>query len=144
MQLGLDVESIIGRAYPGFIFGRRNSAGLLLVNFSITSLQCFGPWRALWVILVFFNNETQRIIWETLLRSKNLCALTTQACISIKTNRPNNVVGTPSALYLLFDIQQQPYLFYGIGNFRLIKMSNNLLPLISTLQSKNFKIFTET
>jgi hypothetical protein len=33
LQLGLDVEAIIGCAYPGFGFGGRNSAGLLLVNF---------------------------------------------------------------------------------------------------------------
>lgn len=33
VQLGLDVEAIIGSAYPGFGFGGRNSAGLLLVNF---------------------------------------------------------------------------------------------------------------
>lgn len=26
VQLGLDVETIIGGAYPGFIFGGRNSA----------------------------------------------------------------------------------------------------------------------
>jgi hypothetical protein len=33
LQLGLDVEAIIGYAYPGFGFGGRNSARLLLVNF---------------------------------------------------------------------------------------------------------------
>jgi hypothetical protein len=33
LQLGLDVEAIIGCAYPGFGFGGRNAAGLLLVNF---------------------------------------------------------------------------------------------------------------
>jgi hypothetical protein len=33
LQLGLDVEAIIGSAYPSFGFGGRNSAGLLLVNF---------------------------------------------------------------------------------------------------------------
>ena len=33
VQLGLDVVAIIGSAYPGFGFGGRNSAGLLLVNF---------------------------------------------------------------------------------------------------------------
>jgi hypothetical protein len=33
LQLGLDVEAIIGCTYPGFGFGGRNSAGLLLVNF---------------------------------------------------------------------------------------------------------------
>jgi hypothetical protein len=33
VQLGHDVESIIGNAYPGFGFGGRNAAGLLLVNF---------------------------------------------------------------------------------------------------------------
>jgi hypothetical protein len=33
LQLGLDVESIIGCAYPGFGFGGRNSAELLLFNF---------------------------------------------------------------------------------------------------------------
>jgi hypothetical protein len=33
LQLGLDVETIIGSAYPSFGFGGRNSAGLLLVNF---------------------------------------------------------------------------------------------------------------
>jgi hypothetical protein len=33
LQLGLDIEAIIGCAYPGFGFGRRNSAGLLLINF---------------------------------------------------------------------------------------------------------------
>jgi hypothetical protein len=33
LQLGLDVEAMIGSAYPGFGFGGRNSAGLLLVNF---------------------------------------------------------------------------------------------------------------
>jgi hypothetical protein len=33
LQLGLDVEAIIGCAYPSFGFGGRNSAGLLLVNF---------------------------------------------------------------------------------------------------------------
>jgi len=27
VQLGHDVETIIGSAYPGFIFGGRNSAG---------------------------------------------------------------------------------------------------------------------
>jgi len=27
VQLGLDVEAIIGSAYPGFSFGGRNSAG---------------------------------------------------------------------------------------------------------------------
>jgi hypothetical protein len=34
VQLGLDVEAIIGSAYPGFGFGGRNSAGLLFVDFS--------------------------------------------------------------------------------------------------------------
>jgi len=33
VQLGLDVETIIGSTYPSFIFGGRNSAGLLLGNF---------------------------------------------------------------------------------------------------------------
>jgi len=33
VQLGLDVEAIISSAYPGFGFGGRNSAELLLVNF---------------------------------------------------------------------------------------------------------------
>jgi hypothetical protein len=33
VQLGLDVETIIGCAYPDFGFGGRTSAGLLLVNF---------------------------------------------------------------------------------------------------------------
>jgi hypothetical protein len=33
VQLGRDIEAIIGSAYPGFGFGGRNSAGLLLVNF---------------------------------------------------------------------------------------------------------------
>ena len=33
VQLGHDVEAIISNAYPGFGFGGRNSAGLLLVNF---------------------------------------------------------------------------------------------------------------
>jgi hypothetical protein len=33
VQLGQDVETIIGCAYPSFGFGGRNSAGLLLVNF---------------------------------------------------------------------------------------------------------------
>jgi hypothetical protein len=33
VQLGLDVETIIGSAYPSFGLGGRNSAGLLLVNF---------------------------------------------------------------------------------------------------------------
>jgi hypothetical protein len=33
VKLGLDVEEIIGSAYPCFGFGGRNSAGLLLVNF---------------------------------------------------------------------------------------------------------------
>jgi len=33
VQLRLDVEAIIGCAYPSFGFGGRNSAGLLLVNF---------------------------------------------------------------------------------------------------------------
>ena len=33
LQLGLDIEAIIGCAYPSFGFGGRNSAGLLLVNF---------------------------------------------------------------------------------------------------------------
>jgi hypothetical protein len=33
VQLGLDVEAIIGSAYPIFSFGGRNSAGHLLVNF---------------------------------------------------------------------------------------------------------------
>jgi hypothetical protein len=33
VQLGHDVETIIGSAYPSFGFGGRNSAGLLLVNF---------------------------------------------------------------------------------------------------------------
>ena len=32
VQLGLDVETIISGAYPGFGFGGRNSAGLLFVN----------------------------------------------------------------------------------------------------------------
>jgi hypothetical protein len=32
LQLGLDVEAIIGCAYPGFGFGGRNSVGLLVVN----------------------------------------------------------------------------------------------------------------
>ena len=27
VQLGLDIAAIIGSAYPGFIFGGRNSAG---------------------------------------------------------------------------------------------------------------------
>jgi hypothetical protein len=33
VQLGHDVEAIIGSAYPGFGFSGRNSAGPLLVNF---------------------------------------------------------------------------------------------------------------
>jgi hypothetical protein len=33
VQLGHDVETIIGSAYPSFGFGGRNSAWLLLVNF---------------------------------------------------------------------------------------------------------------
>jgi len=33
VQLGLDIAAIIGSAYPGFGFGGRNAAGLLLVNF---------------------------------------------------------------------------------------------------------------
>jgi hypothetical protein len=33
VQLGHDVEAIIGSAYPSFGFGGRNSAGHLLVNF---------------------------------------------------------------------------------------------------------------
>jgi hypothetical protein len=33
VQLGHDVEVIIGSAYPGFGFGGRNSTWLLLVNF---------------------------------------------------------------------------------------------------------------
>jgi len=33
VQLGQDIETIIGSAYPSFSFGGRNSAGLLLVNF---------------------------------------------------------------------------------------------------------------
>jgi hypothetical protein len=33
VQLGHDIEAIIGSAYPGFGFGGRNSVGLLLVNF---------------------------------------------------------------------------------------------------------------
>jgi hypothetical protein len=33
VQLGHDIEAIIGCAYPSFGFGGRNSAGLLLVNF---------------------------------------------------------------------------------------------------------------
>jgi hypothetical protein len=33
VQLGHDVETIIGSAYPSFCFGGRNSAGHLLVNF---------------------------------------------------------------------------------------------------------------
>jgi hypothetical protein len=33
VQLGHDVEAIIGSAYPGFGFGGWNSAGLLLINF---------------------------------------------------------------------------------------------------------------
>jgi hypothetical protein len=33
MQLGLDVIAIISSAYPGFGFGRRNAARLLLFNF---------------------------------------------------------------------------------------------------------------
>jgi hypothetical protein len=33
VQLGLDVEAIIGSAYQSFGFGGRNSVGLLLVNF---------------------------------------------------------------------------------------------------------------
>jgi len=32
VQLGHDVETIIGSAYPGFGFGGHNSAGLMLVN----------------------------------------------------------------------------------------------------------------
>jgi hypothetical protein len=32
VQLGYDVETIIGSAFPSFGFGGRNSAGLLLVN----------------------------------------------------------------------------------------------------------------
>jgi hypothetical protein len=31
VQLGLDVEAIIGSAYPGFGFGGLNSVGLLVV-----------------------------------------------------------------------------------------------------------------
>jgi len=31
VQLGLDVETIIGSAYPGFTFGGRNSVGLLVL-----------------------------------------------------------------------------------------------------------------
>jgi hypothetical protein len=38
VQLGLDIETIIGCAYPGFGFGGRNSAGLLLVNFGFKLL----------------------------------------------------------------------------------------------------------
>jgi hypothetical protein len=34
VQLGLDGSTIIGCAYPGFGFGGRNAAGLLLVNFN--------------------------------------------------------------------------------------------------------------
>jgi len=33
VQLGLDVETIFSSACPGFGFGGRNSAGLLLVYF---------------------------------------------------------------------------------------------------------------
>jgi hypothetical protein len=33
LQGWLDIGAIIGSAYPGFGFGGRNSAGLLLVNF---------------------------------------------------------------------------------------------------------------
>jgi hypothetical protein len=33
VQLGHDIETIIGIAYTGFGFGERNSAWLLLVNF---------------------------------------------------------------------------------------------------------------
>jgi hypothetical protein len=33
VQLGLDIETIIGSAYPSFGFGGGNSAGLLFVNF---------------------------------------------------------------------------------------------------------------
>jgi hypothetical protein len=33
VQLGLDVEAIIGSAFPSFGFGGRNSTELLLVNF---------------------------------------------------------------------------------------------------------------
>jgi hypothetical protein len=33
VQLGQDIAAIISIAYPGFGFGGRNSAGLLLVNF---------------------------------------------------------------------------------------------------------------
>jgi hypothetical protein len=33
VQLGHDIETIIGSTYPGFDFGGRNSAWLLLVNF---------------------------------------------------------------------------------------------------------------
>jgi hypothetical protein len=36
--LGHDVAAIIGSAYPGFGFGGRNSAGLLLVNFGFLLL----------------------------------------------------------------------------------------------------------
>jgi len=36
VQLGLDVETIIGSAYPRFGFGGRNSAGFLLVNFGFS------------------------------------------------------------------------------------------------------------
>jgi hypothetical protein len=33
VQLGHDVETIIGSAYPSFAFGGHNSAGLLLIKF---------------------------------------------------------------------------------------------------------------
>jgi len=33
VQLGHDDVTIIGSAYPSIIFGGRNSAGLLLINF---------------------------------------------------------------------------------------------------------------
>ena len=59
VQLGLDVESIIGRAYPGFIFGGRNSAGLLLVNFDITFQQFLSLCRPLRVIFVILITKTQ-------------------------------------------------------------------------------------
>ena len=49
---------------------------------------------------------------------KKLSAPTTQTCTSIKTNRTNNVVGTPAALSSLFYTQQRLCLFYGKGNCR--------------------------
>ena len=42
MQLGQDVETIIGSAYPGFIFGGRNSAGQYFLTLAFSYKFSFG------------------------------------------------------------------------------------------------------